>query len=216
MKFEDLKLGYGYPVQLQSQSEGQAQRCTSKIIGCVPGQGILMTPARGKARLRSGQKIVVRIMVGNGICLFPAVIESVVAQPLPMMQLSYPKQVSFKEIRGATRVDVELAVSAQNLSSLPERSSDGMIADISTSGARLEVADPIGEVGDELTLKGVVNVGPIQRELDIGAVIRSRIERSTREVEENLPAVYGVEFTEQDEDKLLLLYAFVYSELAMA
>lgn len=216
MKFEDLKLGYGYPLQLQVQVEGQVQRATSKLVGCVSGQGLLIAPPRGKARLRSGQKVVVRIMVGNGICLFPALIQSVVTQPMPMMQLSYPKQVNFKEIRGATRVDVKVPIQAVNMSSLPERTSDGVIADISTSGARLEVADPVGDVGDELQLKGTVNVGPIQRELDIQGVIRSRVERSTREIEENLPAVYGIEFTETDEDQLLLLYAFVYSELAMA
>lgn len=216
MKFEDLKLGYGYPLQLQVQVEGEVQRATSKLIGCVPDQGLLIAPPRGKARLRGGQKVVVRIMVGNGICLFPALIQSVVTQPMPMMQLSYPKQINFKEIRGATRVDVKVPIQALNMSSLPEKSSEGVIADISTSGARLEVSEPVGDVGDELLLKGIVNVGPIQRELDIHGVIRSRIERSTREIEENLPAVYGIEFTESDEDKLLLLYAFVYSELAMA
>ena len=89
MKFEDLKLGYGYPLQLQVQVEGQVQRATSKLVGCVPGQGLLIAPPRGKARLRSGQKIVVRIMVGNGICLFPALIQSVVTQPMPMMPMHF-------------------------------------------------------------------------------------------------------------------------------
>lgn len=214
MKFEDLKLPYGYPLQLQVQVDGQTQRATSKLIGCVVDQALLITLPKGNVRLRTGQKMVARIMVGNGICVFPVQIEAAINQPLPMMFLTYPRQVNFKEIRGATRVDVGVPVQADNLTSLPEKNSSGLIADISISGARLEVAEPIGEVGDELQLHGKVQIGPMERELALTAVIRSRVERSTHEVEENLPAVYGVQFVETNEDRLLLLHAFVNGHLA--
>ena len=215
MKFEDLKLAYGYPLQLQtSSSDIKAQRVSCRLVGCVPGKSLMVSQPRN-AGLRPGQKLVARFMVANGICLFPVSVESIVNLPMPMICLAYPPSVSFKEIRGATRVDVNLAIEATNLNSLEERRCTGKLGDVSTTGAKIELSEALGEVGEELLLQGEVNVASIQRELSIKAVVRSRIERSTKEHDAQYPAVYGIEFTETDEDKLLLLYAYVYSEMAM-
>jgi len=154
-------------------------------------------------------------MVANGICLFPVTVESIVNLPLPMICLSYPPKVSFKEIRGATRVDVNLSIEAFNLNGFEEKHCQGRLGDVSTSGAKIELTEALVEVGEELVIRGEVNVASIQRQLNITTVVRSRIERSTREQDSEYPAVYGVEFSETDEDKLLLLYAYVYSEMAM-
>jgi len=215
MKFEDLKLDYGYPVQLQTGSgDIKEQRVGCRLVGCVPGKSIMVSQPRN-VRLRSGQRLVARFMVANGICLFPVTIESIVNLPLPMICLSYPSKVSFKEIRGATRVDVNLSIEAFNLGGFEERDCQGRLGDVSTSGAKIELTEALAEVGEELVIRGEVNVASIQRQLDIKTVVRSRIERSTKEQDAEYPAVYGVEFSETDEDKLLLLYAYVYSEMAM-
>ncbi len=214
MKFEDFKLPYGYPLQLQVSVDGQVQRAASTLIGCIPGKVLLIALPRGNIRLRGGQKVIVQIMVGNGICLFPVQVEALIGPPLPMILLTCPKQINFKEIRSATRVEVNTPIDAKNVTSLLVQSSMGIISDISVSGARLQVATPVGEVGDQLSIQGRVQVGPINRELQLTAVIRSRVERSTTEVEDELPAVFGVEFIETNEDQLLLLYAFVNAQLA--
>jgi len=215
MKFEDLKLDYGYPVQLQTGSgDIKEQRVSCRLVGCVPGKSIMVSQPRN-ARLRPGQRLVARFMVANGICLFPVTIDSIVNLPLPMICLTYPSKVSFKEIRGATRVDVNLSIEAFNLNGFEERSCEGRLGDVSTSGAKIELTEALVEVGEELVIRGEVNVASIQRQLDIKTVVRSRIERSTKEQDAEHPAVYGVEFSETDEDKLLLLYAYVFSEMAM-
>ena len=214
MKFEDFKLPYGYPMPLQAADSGST-KINSRLIGCIPGRTIMMSQPRG-ARFRSGQKIIVRIMAANGICLFPAVLESSVNLPMPMLCLSYPQNVQFKEIRGATRVDVSLEVEATNISALEEKKSLGKISDISLSGAKIELAEAVAEVGEELQLALTVNVATLTRELSIKSLVRSRIERSTREYEEGLPAVYGIEFVENNEDQLLGLYAYVYSSMAQS
>lgn len=214
MKFEDYKLPYGYPLQLQA-ADAETTNITARLIGCVPGRTIMVSQPRG-SRFRTGQKIVARIMVSNGICLFSTVLESTVNLPVPMLCLAYPKKVQFKEIRGAARVDVNLDVDATNISALEEKKAQGKISDISLSGAKIELEEALAEVGEELQLVVTVNVANLARELSLKSQVRSRVERSTREYEEGLPAVYGIEFVENDEDQLLGLYAYVYSSMAQS
>lgn len=218
MNFEDLKLSAGFPVQLfVPSSNAEPVRYSCKLIGYLPGKGVLVTPpvAAGKvARLVGGQKLTARLMVANGMCVFSASVETLTVSPYPILHLSYPKSVSFKGVRNATRVDVRLAVQAKNESALEASDISGVIADISVTGARLELSKAIGDVGDQLVLCADIDIGPMRRTLQVAAVIRSRIERSTREYDEKLPAVYGLEFIEKNEDRLLALYAYVYIEMA--
>src|SRR5690606_30268683 len=211
MKFEDLKLTYGYPLQLQTNSSGQPERYSCRLVGCLPGRSIILTVPRaaGKPiRFRSGQKIVARLMVNNGVGIFACTLENQSNDPYPMLFVSYPESVSFKGIRGATRVAVQTAVEVINRSAVEEPNVNGVIADISISGARLELADAVGEIGDQINISGVIEILGISRLLQLEAVIRSRVERSTQEMDENLPAIFGVEFTEKDEDRRLLLYSY--------
>lgn len=220
MNFDDFKLTFGFPVQLHvTAGDGSQQRLSCRLVGSVANSAIIVSWPReaGKAaRLRNGQKLTARIMVANGICLFNAVVESSVSSPFPLVFLSYPASVSFKGIRGATRVEVSQMVDVLNNSSLEPVSSSGCVVDISTSGARIELQDAVAEIGDELSLSATLPVGDLKRSLSLGAVVRSRVERSTREVEENRPAVYGIEFTQNSEDDQLVLYAFVYAAMAQS
>lgn len=218
MKFEEFKLNSGYPLQLQINNiNGQVERFSSRLIGCIPGRCILLSvPSIAKkiVRFRAGQKIVVRMIVDNGIGVFVCTAQSQTSDPYPILYVSYPDQVSFKGIRGATRVAVNLPVQATNISAIDQPSTGGTIADISISGARIELDKAVGEIGDKIELRASLSIENITRDLLITAVIRSRLERSTQEENQNLPAVYGIEFADDDEDKYLLVYAYVYREMA--
>ncbi len=218
MNIEDLKLSAGFPIQLLvSSANAESVRYSCKLIGYLPGKGVLVTPpiVGGKVvRLVGGQKLTARLMVTNGMCLFSASVQTITASPYPILHLSYPNSVSFKGVRNATRIDVRLPIVAINESALESPDIQGVIADISVTGARLELSEDIVEIGDELVISADIKVGPIRRSLKVTAVIRSRIERSTREYDEKLPAVYGLEFIEKDDDRLLELYAYVYVEMA--
>jgi len=218
MKFETLKLDPGCQVQLQLTGDANnSTKYNCRFFGCIAGKSLLVSMPRapqGAPRLRAGQKIAVRLMIDNGIGVFAATIEHSITTPYPMLYLSYPSNVGFKEVRGATRVSVNHSVSVTNTSELDEPFSEGIVADISTTGARLELASAIGRVGDQLEILSDVHIGRLMRTLRINAVIRSRIERSTKEIDHNLPAVYGIEFIEGDEDALLVLYGYVYGEMA--
>lgn len=218
MNFDDIKLHIGYPLQLQLANEGgRSPRYPCRLLGAIPGKYLLVSLPRtrkGALRLRNGQRLGMRLMVDNGVVFFSTSIESQVSTPYPIVYLNYPKRVKFTQIRAATRVDVNHPVTVVNLAALDDTRSFGQLVDISIKGARLALDSAIGEVGDRLEISGRVPIGSMLRTLTVTGVIRSRLERSTRELEEAQPAVYGVEFTETDEEKLLLLHAYVYSEIA--
>ena len=214
MKFEDLKLPYGYPIQLQSGTGNNIVKINSRIIGCVPGRFILISMPKSGSRLRTGQKAVARIMATNGIGVFSTSLESSLNLPIPMMCLAYPNTVNFKEIRGSTRVDVGQDIDVSSVNAIEESSSQGKMSDISLSGAKIELAEAIVSVGDEILIKLNVTIADVTTQLTLKSVVRSRIERSTKENDEGLPAVYGIEIVENEEDQRLGWYAYVYSSIA--
>lgn len=215
MKFEDMKLVYGYPLQLQtSNSNGQPERFSCRLIGCLPGRSILLSVPKtgGKlVRFRSGQKVVARLMVDNGIGIFASAVEVQTAEPYPILHICYPDNVNFKGIRGATRVAVEQTVAITHLGNSELPVSMGGIVDISVTGARLGVTSELGQIGDRLQLNFNVAVAGIARELVIEAIIRSRVEGEQQGFSDEI--AYGVEFIEPPEDGRLLLYAFVYAQI---
>ncbi len=153
-------------------------------------------------------------MIANGIAMFPATVESMISSPELMLCVSYPSSVNMKEIRGATRVAVDLMVTAENKTSLNANFIEGRVTDISLTGAKLELKEVIGEIGDELSLEALIRVGSVERTFTVLATIRARIDRSTKELEGPYPAIYGIEFGDLDDDSALLLHAYVNGEMA--
>lgn len=215
MKFEDMKLIYGYPLQLQtSSSSGQPERFSCRLIGCLPGRSILLSVPKlaGKlVRFRTGQKVVARLMVDNGIGIFASVVETQTADPYPILHISYPDNVSFKGIRGATRVAIDEPVQVVNLTVISDRQILGSVVDVSVTGARIEAAKEFGEIGHKIQVTMKVSVANIVRDLTLEGVIRSRGEADSQNA--NHTIAYGVEFIEPEEDKRLLLYAYVYAQI---
>jgi len=218
MKFEELKLAYGYPFQLQTSNlPGQFERFSSRLIGCLPGRSLLLSVPKqsGKlVRFRSGQKIVVRFMIDNGIGIFACIVESLTLDPYPILHLSYPDSVTFKGIRNATRVAVHERVAVSNISVEPKSDTGGVISDISISGARIELENEIAEVDDILEIIAVVDVREIKRELVLVAGVRSKVDSSNNQLGDTAIS-YGLEFMQQDEEQRLLLYAYVFNQMAL-
>lgn len=218
MTFDDLKLLPGYPLQIQVQTTtGTSERYPCRFLGALPGRALMLSVPRVNGRLlrlRPGQKIVARMMVANGVGVFTCAVESQATEPYPLLHVEYPEEVGFKGIRQATRVEVDLPVIVLNQSSLNATEMNGKLADVSISGARLELDEVLGEMGDKIQINARVEVAGMARDLTVEAVVRSRVERSTQEREQKVPVVYGVEFTDTDEDRRLLLAAYVFSRIA--
>ena len=217
MKFEDIKLAYGFPLQIQTTGvTGQPERYSCRLIGCLPGRSILLSvpKAAGKlVRFRVGQKIVTRLMVDNGIVVFATLVETQTLDPYPILHVAYPEVVSFKGIRGATRVVVEKPVTVMNLTHPEIEAMSGLMVDISISGGRIELHHSVGEIGNTIQLDMEVKVGNISRILSLEAIIRSRVEPDQKSDYSHETMVYGLQFVETNEDRLLLLYAYVYTQI---
>jgi hypothetical protein len=217
MKFEDLKLAYGYPLQLQTTSlSGQPERFSCRLIGCLPGRSLLLSVPKlaGKlVRFRSGQKIVVRLMIDNGIGIFAGVVETQTMDPYPILHLSFPESVTFKGIRSATRVAVQERVEILSAHGDNVQSTPGFISDISINGCRIELGTDIAELGDSLTLKTEVDIRGVKRLLLLKGIVRSRVD-ATDNVDEGALVSYGIEFSGQSDDERLVMYAYVFSHMA--
>ncbi|AQT60530.1 flagellar brake protein [Cellvibrio sp. PSBB023] len=217
MKFEDLKLAYGYPLQLQTTSlSGQPERFSCRLIGCLPGRSLLLSVPKlaGKlVRFRAGQKIVVRLMIDNGIGIFAGVVETQTMDPYPILHLSFPESVTFKGIRSATRVAVQERVEILSAHGDNVQSTPGFISDISINGCRIELGTDIAELGDSLTLKTEVDIRGVKRLLLLKGIVRSRVD-ATDNVDEGALVSYGIEFSDQSDDERLVMYAYVFSHMA--
>lgn len=218
MKFEELKLAYGYPLQLQTiNPAGQPERFSCRLIGCLPGRSLLLSVPKQTGKLvkfRIGQKIVVRLMIDNGIGVFAGIVESLTIDPYPILHLTYPDSVTFKGIRSATRVAVCEPVNVRNTSSESKPIVKGVISDISISGSRIEVSDEIAEIGDILEVSAAVAIRELQRELVLYGVVRSRVDPADNQFE-GMEVSYGLEFVQQNEEQRLLIYAYVFNQMAI-
>lgn len=217
MKFEDLKLAYGYPLQLQTTSlSGQPERFSCRLIGCLPGRSLLLSVPKlaGKlVRFRAGQKIIVRLMIDNGIGIFASVVEAQTMDPYPILHLSFPESVTFKGIRSATRVAVQEQVEILSAHGDDAQSTPGFISDISINGCRIELGADIAELGDSLTLKTEVDIRGVKRLLLLKGIVRSRVD-ATDNIDEGALVSYGIEFSDQSDDERLVMYAYVFSHMA--
>jgi hypothetical protein len=218
MKFEELKLTYGYPLQLQTATlAGQPERFSCRLIGCLPGRSILLSVPKQAGKLikfRAGQKIVVRLMIDNGIGIFAGIAESQTQDPYPILHLSYPETVTFKGIRGATRVAVREKIEVTNISVESKIKASGFISDMSISGTRIELSDDIAEIGDILELRAQVDIRDVKRDLILTGVIRSRVD-PTDNLGEGVLVSYGLEFTSQTDEHRLVMYAYVFNQIAL-
>jgi len=218
MKFEELKLTYGYPLQLQTATlAGQPERFSCRLIGCLPGRSILLSVPKQSGKLikfRVGQKIVVRLMIDNGIGIFACIVESQTQDPYPILHLSYPDTVTFKGIRGATRVAVREKIEVTNVSVESKIKASGFISDMSISGTRIELNDDIAEIGDTLELRAQVDIRDLNRELILTGIIRSRVD-PTDNLGEGALVSYGLEFTSQSDEHRLIMYAYVFNQMAL-
>lgn len=217
MKFEDLKLAYGYPLQLQTTSlSGQPERYSCRLMGCLPGRSIILSVPKmaGKlVRFRPGQKIVVRLMIDNGIGVFAAMVETQTADPYPMLHISYPENVTFKGIRSATRVAVHEKIRVKPVENSFVEPEEGFISDISINGCRIELGAEIAEIGDTLVLQASVNILGLQRDLNLTGIVRSRLD-PTDNLEDGVLVSYGIEFSAMSDDERLIMYAYVFSHIA--
>lgn len=210
LSFAELGLRFGDNLALIPNPGDKDKVFDCSLIGCLPGESIIIGPPLDTGilpRMIEGQRVVIRIKLAGGIALFPSIVLFVSEIPTVMVYLDYPRDIKFKSIRGALRVAVSQPVLVSNHSNSQYSGVVGKIVDISASGARLELTENCGSVGEKIDIKGKLAIDNIQRMLSFRAVIRSK-------KSEGESFAYGVEFIEEDEDKRIVLLGFIFHAMA--
>ena len=219
MKFEALNLAYGYTVQVYASADQQSQRLSCQVVGCIPEKSIMITLPKSNedqfmsdssSRLCTGENLTVRFITGSGIVSFSTQVQAVVASPFPMIYLNYPKILTFKNIRRDERVESSLPICVGFPST---KETSGCFLNVSTSGARIRLPKGLGTVGEPISITAKFEVKDIARDVSVAAQIHSKTESESDKPDAVPEYIYGVEFTESDEDKLLALYGYVYSQM---
>ncbi|MFL0800576.1 MAG: flagellar brake protein [Agarilytica sp.] len=210
LEFDDLHISIGQTVEVLPKNAEDKAFSDVILLGAIPGEALIITaPASGVfPKMEEGEKVVMRIKLADGVAIFASNVLFISDVPMYMVYLDFPTDISFKRIRNASRVSVKLPVLVSNVSSPEFCGIAGQITDISTTGAGLTLTEYAGENGDEINMKGKFSVGNIQRVLAIRAVIRV-----TKKKTDTL-TIYGVEFLEDDENDLLVLFGFIFNAMA--
>lgn len=214
--FNDIKLHIGDSIQLQDPNSKNPERIFVKLIGYRDGKSILVSMPRAdgnEIQVQQGQIFIVRLFSVQTAYAFNVTVLDNKITPYPYMHISYPEELESVVVRTTQRVNVELIVSAQNND--PDKASaepiSAKLADISTGGAKLSTLEPIGELGDELSLSAKVTVGGLEQYLQILATIR-RID--INDIGDKELHIYGLEFRFLEEKDRLVLHGFVYEQLS--
>ncbi len=210
LQFEELDISMGQMVEAMPKNSPDKSFSEVVMLGAIPGEALIIAPPPSGVfpNMEEGEKVIIRVKLADGVAIFPSTVLFVSEVPMFMVYLDFPQDISFKRIRSASRVSVKLPVLVSNRHEKKYSGITGQITDISTTGAGLLLSEFAGEKGNELVVKGKFTVGSIRRMLTINGVVRVVKETRTNAL------VYGIEFLEEDENDLLVLFGFIFNAMA--
>lgn len=204
-QFADLKLLPGTAMRITLPSINDKQPILQgRYVGSDAPRAIIAA-AQARAELPVGTKVVVSMTSPTGIVTFASQIDAVGAAPFPHIFLQYPRTVNLRNVRSAVRVSVDVSAQVANFSSEDHlEMQPAQIIDMSVSGLKLTSQAMLGSIGDELGIHMYVTLDDIVRDIMLTGIIRARTSNASGET-------CGVEFTQLDENKRVLLYAYVFN-----
>ena len=204
-QFADLKLLSGAAMRV-ALAAGSDRKLTvqGRYVGSHAPRAIVAA-AQVNGEFPVGTGVVVSMTSPTGIVTFASQVEAVNPTPFPHMFLQYPQQVHLRSVRSAVRVGVDVSAQVANFSAddLLE-TVPAQVVDMSVRGLKLMSTVKLGEVGDELAIHMYMTLDDIERDIMLNGIVRA----CTTEVGGES---CGVEFTQLDENKRLLLYAYVFN-----
>ena len=207
-----LPAGLGINMEI---ADSDGKRFNATLIGLVPGRTVLVTtPMLSESRpllLRKEQTLICRFFWQKVACAFRSQVVHICTTPFHYLHLGWPLSVEVGTVRKSERVQANLQVNVVNQSDAGWERTYGGIVDLSTTGARLETAEPAGAVGDKILLNSKVVVGHVTRLISIEAIIRAELDKYLLS---NSTAAYGIEFKYLSDIDFLALQAFVNAQLA--
>jgi hypothetical protein len=215
MQFDDLKLLPGSRVKVMAAgADSGPPAVTGKYVGCQrPHAIVVAVPASAVGgTLRLGARVACSLVTATGIVNFASQVEGVNAQPFPHVFLTYPKIINMRNVRAAVRVNIDLEAQVINLDSLDMEMQEARVIDMSVLGLKLGSNTVLGAVGDEVSIHLRLAFEDIVRDVTLAGKIRAQTQTQMELVaaQSTFPYVLGIEFLELEEDKRVLLHAFVF------
>jgi c-di-GMP-binding flagellar brake protein YcgR len=217
-----LNLGIGDALQLQNASASNRtsqRRYYVKLIGFLNKAGIVVShPIQDEELLviEDGQSFLVRGFSGRKTYEFNANVLFASAIPYPHLHLSFPKQIDCLTMRGALRIQPNLASRIEMMDAASTQGKiPAIVVDLSTSGARVHANRQFGKVGDLVKVALRLPVDDEEQDLLIPAVIRNSYNET---LTENLGGAevmtYGLEFIQAEGGTRMALQNFIYKTMA--
>lgn len=209
-----LQIGDVLQLQFAPPSEIQDRYATT-LIGFMPGQSLIITTPRKQGRpiiVREGQSFTVRMLQGSNIFGFVARVLKSISTPYPYLHLEYPDEVETAVVRNAPRVSTEIRATASQPMGGDSTEHAVVIADISSTGARVMHTARLGEVGSVIQIAHPLPVCGGKDDLKVMGMIRN-----VREVKGdggNSLFIHGIEFRGLTRFQEVLLCAYVLGGIA--
>lgn len=214
MNFDDLQLKPGTIMQLDLDL-ADGTRATCRFVGYIQNRALLVTlPASEHAvetlAAQGMADVHVFSQAANAAMLFTAPILGATQAPVPVLWLGYPAMVMRDESRKAERVAVQLETRVLQ----DHAAREAKIIDLSVSGCCLEVAEPVGAIGDQLTLEVKFPLPDGVKQAKVTAVIKAVLQAPDSE---NAGVQLGMAFDRLSEPgKALLQSCIDYSKTVTA
>ena len=218
-----LKVKIGDMLQIHFLDKPERGRFHVRVIGLQGGRNLIISAPMSDGNLlmlREGQQFVVRSLAGKQVLGFVSEVVKCYMNPYPYVHLRTPGQIEQYDVRNAYRVDVELIAALNPLAddddgAVPQsgRSLPGVVLNISTTGCLLRARQALDENINRLSLSLRVDVAEHQRTMQIAARICSRRECQSPD-DDAIDYLYGLEFEDMEDDRRLMLYCFVYEQIA--
>ncbi len=213
----DLKVKLGDPIQLQFIPQDGRERLTAKVIGYSPNKSIIISAPSVNGKhplLKESQPFVIRMLQGNQVYGFESSVLKYYSVPYPHVHLRHPRDLECITVRGSRRVGTEVVVSVTTTSS-PDKSMSISMLNTSATGALLQTKKELGELGDELNISIELEIVNIKKYLRVKAIIRNISTPKDRNDTEDLLNKYGVQFLDLDDEKKLVINAYVYEQIVI-
>ena len=169
-EFADYELAVGAALELRRVGLDES-RYPTELIGYVRNVSLMvkMPAVDGKLVLvREGQPVVMRAFSGTEALSFPTTVIAARFSPEAYLHLQYPKAIESTTIRKQRRIEVDLIAASSSDGSKPR---PAIVLDLSATGARLAVPEPLGDVGSRAHITFRLQTASGAATLDLDALV---------------------------------------------
>lgn len=206
VSFDAIRLSVGDTLHIQAVGTAEQARYPVRYIGGFKDASLLTTlPIVNHEGMwmRFNGEYVFRGLAGRYIYAFVARLIKARAHPYPYAHFSYPEVAEVRLVRRSPRIKLRQASQGEKADGtvLP-----AIFLDLSLHGAMVETSESLGEVGDSVHVTLPIRLAEVNRELRLGADIRS--------VSDGFASRYGLEFHRLADEDVLLLHFYIDHQIA--